>query len=580
MAYRGFRERTSPRADYYDTPVQRPAVSLSAALAYPLSGSEAAQPPVLRDRDHNTGLLSALSKPTSGRHFSPSPVRWADQLDPGESPSDMSTPTPQTHFDRRAAEAQLREARALISQRHAQLIEADAKIGALERQLQDVRRDRQEQRAAREKAEQRIRELEESLEDKGVWWVESIKQHEDYSRGERESRIRAEQEAAVAKCELEADITKLWATVRELKMQLEEKKQAARRAREERAAVEQRLRDKSEGNKALIEALNRRDAQCAAEMELERDVHSRVVQQLRGDSEQREEVVRQLRSANDELSADCRRMRDEVADTRQQLDGALDALRDRDEQLERMRADAAAAQAALKSAHAEELQASRDAVQQERRLRQTQEASVQAATDALDRERLARREAATALGRQQDKARAEGVQWRKEKRGLQDEISGLRADLSVAEGAMQDMRRQLDDRDAQFRVVLDRKEGELRRLEDEVVRLRELLPDSMLCHEEDELLQRQQTVRLTLAAAISDLRWLNDVARAKGTSELLRFVGGNQESTEDQEHRAQGKRVEELCNMLQDEMGDLLRHAQLSVAHADGCPDDSGCAMQ
>eukprot|EP01065_Artemidia_motanka_P027233 TRINITY_DN32461_c0_g1_i1.p1 TRINITY_DN32461_c0_g1~~TRINITY_DN32461_c0_g1_i1.p1 ORF type:complete len:569 (+),score=214.76 TRINITY_DN32461_c0_g1_i1:48-1709(+) len=483
--------------------------------------------------------------------------------------------------------AELRNAREMLAQRHAQMVEQDVRVGVLEKTIEQLRGDIQEARRLQQAAEDRVAEVERGLQDKGLWWLDMQRQQEQKALEEMDARVRAEQDAARTVGELQCRINSLDAEVEAGSCRLQQQAMRVRYLESELAEAEKKLESRGAGNRTLIDELNRCKEDCADEMERERQACAEAVRRLSTESQQKDKVVAQLRGASEEITSDCRRLTKEAAQLRAEAASRRDEAESARADLARQAAESEAATADLRAAHESALRALREQLQQESRLRQTQESSAEASAKALDRERAARQQAAGAAARKAEELQEFSTAARGVQRRLETEIESLRGDVAVAMEDIREREARLHAQQSAFRESLDRKEDEKRALEEQLVCAREARPGLVDDRTEETLYHERRTVRGVLSSSISDVRWLARALQAAGTEDALTFAAGNQETAEEQDLRVRGMRQDGIALQLQEDVSSLVNAAQYKMARMSGAggsqiPEDSdpeGCAI-
>eukprot|EP00756_Hemistasia_phaeocysticola_P009058 Hpha_TRINITY_DN14817_c0_g1::TRINITY_DN14817_c0_g1_i1::g.170383::m.170383 len=467
--------------------------------------------------------------------------------------------------------AEVAEARELLSRRHAQMLECEGRVSALERQREKLRKELRGEQKERERITQRAEELERELEESRRRCVDATEQEGLVTSRLRAEQAEKEQEWSSSAADMQAQISSLWAVIEERDCKLKQQITRRQMAEGECADLQQRLKEKGEGNKALVEALNLRGQECAAKMEQERGIYAEAVRRLRGEAEHREDLITQLRRSVVAAGEERDKATGEMNSILEELERAREESGALRRELEVLNADAEERLLTLKANHSTALKQAIERVQQEQRLRQTQEASAEAAGNALTREREARQQAASALYRHTEEMRAKEVETRKDKDSWRKREEELKGQIVVLAEDINERDARLSAQERSFRDLLDRKEDSILAAEDRIQSMKEAGWGGG--DEENEMYLRRRATREALALSLSDALWLRSAVGAAGTSAGISLVVGNQEPAEEQDARIRGNREERIAERVRDALAETVTALQGRLARSSHAAD-------
>eukprot|EP00754_Rhynchopus_humris_P008111 Rhum_TRINITY_DN13663_c0_g1::Rhum_TRINITY_DN13663_c0_g1_i1::g.62494::m.62494 len=194
-----------------------------------------------------------------------------------------------------AVDARVKACQQRISEQHVRTLELEAAALSHEQRLKEARAAGAAEAERRRELEEALRQCKELLDGKGAWYVQ---QRSELAQAAEELRVRLERQEAEAvrsRTELTLRVAELEAQARGLEAAGARDGRAAEQARGEAAALERRLREKGDANKALIQALNVAEAGAERAAAATRRHYEARVAALEEDAELKAGVVAQRR---------------------------------------------------------------------------------------------------------------------------------------------------------------------------------------------------------------------------------------------------------------------------------------------
>ena len=457
-----------------------------------------------------------------------------------------------------AVDARVKACQQRIAEQHVRALELEAAALSHEQRLKEARAAGAAETQRRRELEEALRQCKELLDGKGAWYVQQRSELAQAGDELRARLDRQEAEAVRSRTELTLRVAELEAQGRGLEAAGARDGRAAEQARGEAAALERRLREKGDANKALIRALNVAEARAGRDAAATRRHHEARVAALEEDAELKAAVVEQLRDGAGAAAAEAARLRATLAGVDDAHASALGALR---EELSAARATAAALEKGEEACQARVESAERlgdTRVREKERLLHAQNAAVKTMELQWDEMRRQR----DALAREVTGLREEAAEREKAAAEVREEG---RAAETLLEGRLQELQEALVGAEQQRAVEAEtikkrmfRQAEEVRRLEDELETHLQLIPQANLCDADAERVRaREAALRAALSHALSDVVYLNSVMAATTPPTLC-----NTETDEERAARAAGVATAALAARLQAALGELTGQVQ------------------